>query len=130
MTNLELNRWAHGFLGLCWHELGPKVFDPSDKSRVGNVCPKCRHFFRLESQNLQRPDYCSDLNLAAKVEAAAVDGIKVTYSNYEDILFEIIATQYPPDEWKCFNNSYIEFLRITADAPTRVRACYAAMEGK
>lgn len=60
LTRDEVNRYCHEKIrGLCWHELGFKVFDPSDRSRTGRVCPKCRTFFRDE-RSPNNPDYCSN----------------------------------------------------------------------
>lgn len=118
MDDETINRTIHEFLGKCWHELGPKVLDPSDKSRTGRVCPHCRRFFRDE-QIPNKPDYCSDLNAIREAE------LKVVESKGATVYSENLVAQ-----WAEADRQYLDIAVIaTADARTRCLAVLKAIEG-
>ena len=140
-NELELNRWAHSFVDGDQHDIVQISFQVmlGDKqSVVGNSwkCRKCgcvrdqqSHFEKFDC-DIPIPDYCSSLDLAAKVVEKAVDGINIHYSTYQDVLLDIIKKDYDPDEWLILNNGYLTHLMITAPALTRVQAAKRAVEGK
>jgi hypothetical protein len=122
MTNDELNRWAHEFLGLgCWHEVVLIEYcEPNGYPYTMQTCRAC-DIHTIESG----PDYTSDLNLAAKLEAAVIE--RVGLSPYIDAIETLLSGDnlYFASETTVYIHQF-----LTADALTRVRACYAAMEGK
>ncbi len=139
-NELELNRWAHSFVDGDQHntvQVSRQVMW-GDKPVVGNAwkCRKCGYRRDRQSDfekfdcDIPIPDYCSSLDLAAKVVEKAVDGINIHYSTYQDVLLDIIKKDYDPDEWLILNNGYLTHLMITAPALTRVQAAKRAVEGK
>ena len=122
MTNEALNRWAHEFLGECWHEM--LLRHPEDshvQCRCGANWPKNK------IEEFSNPDYCSDLNLAAKVEVKTEER-KVWRIAYAWNLAEIVCA--------CKISKKNTFIHIDgagamakATAKQRIRACYETMKG-
>lgn len=107
-NELELNRWAAEFLGNCCHEWD-----------LPRKCVKCGANWRTTQDN---PDYCSSLDLAAKVEAKAIETVgreRVALFLFYEMLSEIERLDMKPSEVVPF-----------APAFTRVQAAKRAVEGK
>ena len=82
MTDKEINQYIHEkILGHCWHVQCPKMH----KDVMGGpwyVCSKCKRKF-VTTRFWSRPDYCSDLNLIAQVEAFLKEaGCSQLYARY------------------------------------------------
>lgn len=114
-TNEELNRWAHSFLG-------KKMPEPE-------VCPVCNvphdsHKARFNNEVKALPDYCSSLDLAAKVEAKLrEDGY---YHAYIDALEDLCKADLVSNDDPWCEAGKLVF----APALTRVQAAKRAVEGK
>ncbi len=129
-TNEELNRWAHSFLG-------KKMPEPE-------VCPLCNvshdsHKARFNNEVKALPDYCSSLDLAAKVEAKAIEmvGRDVYVEALERVITHVImgmAGEEPVKRLRPIEMAgVIDVAKLhtpTAPAITRVEAAKRAVEGK
>jgi hypothetical protein len=114
-NELELNRWAHELLGLCWHDwrsMGPGW---------GYVCGRCRQTSSFSG----KPDYCSSLDLAAKVEAKAIE--MVGWLKYSEAIWDLLIAEvsFSILRWPAIMRRY-----TTLPALTRVQAAKRAVEGK
>lgn len=142
-NELELNRWAHEqLLGLCWHEtrklsLIERIPVTGWTGRVkgyklpalSRECIKCgKPITPMYENGVARvlfpasPDYCSSLDLAAKVEAKAIELVgreRVALFLFYEMLCEIERLDMKPSEVVPF-----------APALTRVQAAKRAVEGK
>ncbi len=114
-NELELNRWAHELLGLCWH-------DVSWNYHTGK-CQKCGEIVLYTWHgSTGNPNYCSSLDLAAKVEAKAIEMVgreRVALFLFYEMLCEIERLDMKPSKVVPF-----------APAITRVQAAMRAVEGK
>lgn len=130
----ELRRWCHGFLDKCLHEkdVGRFVMSHQMKKevlgyRTGDVYLfSCRECFADSVEGRWRfPDYTTDRNEAAKVEAKAIETAGL--SAYLDAVDAGLSSNDPT-----FGQSetiYIhQYLSLTALA--RCQASRAAVEGK
>lgn len=113
---LELNQWLHTvLLGKHWHP--PKTSDSEW------FCDECKGQFGLHGFN---PDYTSSLDLAAIVEAKAIE--TAGWQVYVDALWGVIASlKYDGDRVK--DARPLPQMMTTANAITRCRAARAAVEG-
>lgn len=141
-NELELNRWAHELLGQCWHEtrklsLIERIPVAGWTGRVkgyklpalSRECLKCgKPITPMYENGVPRvlfprlPDYCSSLDLAAKVEAKAIE--MVGEDRYFREVLTIIKSKDAPETLL----NAIDC--ITAPALTRVEAAKRAVEGK
>ena len=99
MTTGERNKWACEFLGHRYY--------------------KSKDIFR---SGFDSTYYCSDLNLAAQVEA------KIP-KNKQEIYRRSLWNQFTQDELHS-GNKVDNFREITATAEQRIRAAYETMEGQ
>lgn len=124
-NELELNRWAHSFVDGDQHntvQVSRQVMW-GDKPVVGNAwkCRKCGYRRDRQSDfekfdcDIPIPDYCSSLDLAAIVEAKAIE--LVGKDQYFLFLCCEVKSSHPLDN-------------IVAPALTRVQAAKRAVEGK
>jgi len=109
--NLKLNQWAARFFGECYHE-------GVNEEYATVVCKHCGWRFGGGAWGSANKEYCSDLNLAAKLETAVIE--RAGEDRYWKALLNAVEWYELP----------VGMTLITADALTRVRACYAAVEGK
>lgn len=117
MTNEEMNRYCHEvILGKCWHE---GVTDAVFEMGVGALdvphwCPKCKSAVNPPNEDgLFNPNYCSDLNAIALVEATVIEKGGL----YFNAIREVVDND-TPSKW------------VTATALQRATACVKAWEGK
>jgi methionyl-tRNA synthetase len=118
-TDDQINRAVHErIMGKCWHELGPKVFDPYDKSRTGRVCPHCQRYFRDE-QLPNNPNYCSDESSRSLIISACHKVLETVDSTKPDMAIcetirdkkdRVISTS----EGACISARYIAIACLTA----------------
>lgn len=110
MTNETLNKWAHEFLGNCWHDIYWKS--------CTMFCEHCDSTWdEGGAKGFSNPDYCQDLNLVAKVEAKIPQN---AYAWYLNVLDDIVGQHKPLAKQR--------YINITATAKQRIRACYKTME--
>lgn len=116
-TNEELNRWAHTWLGFCWHDID--VEGTPNGFKVW--CKLCHDPEAPETEN---PAYTESLDLAAIVESKAIE--MVGYRKYGAELYSLLTRGFRD------NPDVIEEARllVTAPALTRVQAAMRAVEGK
>lgn len=113
-NELELNRWAHELLGLCH-----AITTSTDWSKFDDegICQDCG---TVIEKHPDMPDYCSSLDLAAKVEAKAIElaGEEV----YLEALKSCRTNKTGSKRWLMIRD-------VTAPALTRVQAAKRAVEG-
>lgn len=86
IDNETLNRWIHEkLLGECWHPLQTCEQLDEFEGHVRYGCHLCGDSNAQPHSTI--PDYCSDLNLAAKAEAKVIEG--VGFDDYFDALLEV-----------------------------------------
>lgn len=122
-NELELNRWAHELLGNCWHINSTVNGGCKD-------CPDCSQMI-IESPEHYRPAYTESLDLAAKVEAKAIElvGEEVYIEHALSLMGdEFLSIRYPEDGTIELSYERLAALR-TASALTRVQAAKRAVEG-
>ena len=126
----ELNRWCHGFLDKCLHEkdVGRFVMSHQMKKevlgyRTGDVYLfSCRECFADSVEGLWRfPDYTTSLDLAAKVEAKAIE--TAGWQPYCDALWDWAVRELQTNPMQ-----NLPQLITTADALARCQASRAAVE--
>jgi hypothetical protein len=110
----ELRRWCHEFLGR--KILKPEVCSVCNVTHESSV----RAFEATHLHSL--PDYTTDLNEAAKVEAKAIE--RAGAERYLTALDRICV-----EEWLELGQAVYDVRRTTADALTRCQASRAAVEG-
>ena len=124
-TNEELNRWAHSLLGLCWHEPKQKSVD------VGLMwvpCIHCTDLMKVDLDGIYNPEYTESLDLAAKVEAKAIEMVgEDVYLNH--LIYALSALKTPSERRGVSETEFMR-LMVTAPALTRVQAAKRAVEGK
>jgi len=98
MTDDELNKWAHGFLGECWHEWEWRFW--RDHGLTPLKCKKCEYMPQDldESKITEGLDYCSDKNLSDLLEAKIQQ-----LPSYDD--------DYPDGYYGPFKDNYFSALR-------------------
>ena len=118
MTNEDYNKWAHRFLGnKCFHEIVERGWD---NEGIG-ICRHCK-----EEIYHGRMNYCSDLNLAAELEAKTED-VKVWRIAYAWNLAEIIY-QSEISRKDTFIHIDMAGAMAKATAKQRVQAAYETMK--
>ena len=149
MTNEELNKWAHEKLGNCIHEEDSNrmqcgcgyqsTVKQFSKRKDDFYCPKCKDgdVYRLISYVCKHckkpldgveaevgpiPNYCSDLNLAAEIEALIPEE---KYWQYLGAIQE----QLNIDGYESGFVRKSRFKTVTATAEQRIRAAYQVLEG-
>lgn len=134
-NELELNRWAHSFVDGDQHntvQVSRQVMW-GDKPVVGNAwkCRKCGYRRDRQSDfekfdcDIPIPDYCSSLDLAAKVEAKAIE--LVGWLKYSEAIWDLLIAEvsFSILRWPAIMRRY-----TTLPALTRVQAAKRAVEGK
>jgi len=123
MSEMELNRWAHSFLGQgCYHDLYYKSSEVGDVISCRNNCDAVS----LVSAMNARPDYCSSLDLAAKVESKAIEMVgEDVYINH--LSYALSALKTPSERREVSETGFMR-LMVTAPAITRVQAARDAVD--
>ncbi len=110
-----LNKWAHEFLGNCWHS-------PKRNIHVEWYdCEKCGEPCQRDMRLQDGTNYCSDRNLSRKVVE------KMPEDKWGIYLYQLELSADLPDGKKYY---WYQFKKVIATAEQEVRAAYATMEEK